>query len=151
VTASFIIREATSADLRDILKLETHITGLSEHREREIVDVAISTQDCLVCEDDSEAIIGYLVLSQKSFFGRDFVRLLEVSPRHRRVGVATALLDSACTRCTTESVFISTNQSNAVMRSLLERDGWTYSGSLTGIDDGDPEFVFWKHPDVAVP
>jgi hypothetical protein len=29
------------------------------------------------------------------------------------------------------------------MRALFERDGWTLSGVLTGIDEEDPELVFW--------
>jgi hypothetical protein len=35
------------------------------------------------------------------------------------------------------------------MRSLLARGGWTFSGALTGIDEGDPELVFWTQPIVA--
>jgi GNAT superfamily N-acetyltransferase len=149
VTGPFIIREATAGDVDDILNLETQITGLSHVREREIVGAAISAHDCLVSTDDAESVIGYVVLAQKSFFGRDFVRLLGVSDGHRRLGVATALLAGALAQCATKTVFISTNESNVVMRSLLAHDGWTFSGSLSGIDDGDPEFVFWKQPNAS--
>jgi GNAT superfamily N-acetyltransferase len=146
VTDPFIIREATAAHLDDILNLETQITGLTQLREREIVDAAISAHDCLVSTDGAERVIGYVVLAQKAFFGRDFVRLLGVSDDHRRLGVATALLAGALAGCSTKTVFISTNESNVVMRSLLAHHGWTFSGTLTGIDEGDPEFVFWKQP-----
>ncbi|HEY5091949.1 MAG TPA: GNAT family N-acetyltransferase [Acidimicrobiales bacterium] len=146
MTGPFIIREATTGDLDGILNLKKQITGLTQIREREIVDAATAAHDCLVSTDGSERVIGYVVLSQEAFFGRDLVRLLEVSDRHRRLGVATALLASALARCTTKTVFISTNESNVVMRSLLAHDGWTFSGTLTGLDDGDPEFVFWKEP-----
>jgi ribosomal protein S18 acetylase RimI-like enzyme len=144
VTGPFVIREATVADVKDILDLETQIDGLTQSRGRAIVEAAVTTHDCLVCIDHSNAVLGYVVFSQKSFFGRDFVRLLEVSGCHRRLGVATALLGDALARCTTNTVFTSTNESNVAMRSLLTRDGWTFSGTLTGIDDGDPELVFWK-------
>jgi hypothetical protein len=30
------------------------------------------------------------------------------------------------------------------MRRLLEKAGWHFSGELEGIDDGDPELVFFK-------
>jgi hypothetical protein len=148
VTSPFNIREASVDDLDEILNLKPQITGLSKIREREIVDAAIDAHDCLVSTDSSEAVIGYVVLSQKSFFGRDFIRLLEVSERHRRLGVATALLAGALARCTTKAVFISTNESNVAMRSLLAHN-WTFSGTLTGLDDGDPEFVFWKDSIVS--
>jgi len=142
----FFIREATGRDLGAILDLETQITGLSHVREREIVGAALATNDCLVSADASDQVFGYVVLARRAFFGRDFVRLLGVANDHRRIGVATALLAGALARCSTTSVFISTNQSNAAMRSLLAKHGWTFSGALTGIDDGDPEFVFWKKP-----
>ena len=149
MTDPFIIREATAAHVADILNLEIQITGLSHIREREIVGAATSAHDCLVCTDGAERVIGYVVLTKKAFFGRDFVRLLGVSDDHRRLGVATALLAGALTRCATKTVFTSTNESNVVMRSLLAHDGWTFSGALTGIDEGDPEFVFWKQPIVS--
>jgi len=32
------------------------------------------------------------------------------------------------------------------MRGLLAREGWTLSGRLTGLDDDDPELVFYRRP-----
>jgi ribosomal protein S18 acetylase RimI-like enzyme len=150
VTAPFIVREASTADLSEICNLETQITGLSQSRHFEIVEAAIAKHNCLVCTDSSENVIGYVVFSLTAFFGRDFVRLLEVSNQHRRRGVATALLAGALARCRTDTVFTSTNESNVAMRSLLENGGWTFSGSLDGIDLGDPEFVFWRHRDMEL-
>jgi GNAT superfamily N-acetyltransferase len=149
VTDPFNIRDATAADVDEIVRLETQITGLSHSREREILGAAVSSHDCLVSTDGAESVIGYIVLTRKAFFGRDFVRLLGVADGHRRLGVATALLASALARCSTNSVFTSTNESNIAMRSLLARGGWTFSGALTGIDEGDPELVFWTQPIVA--
>jgi len=40
-------------------------------------------------------------------------------------------------------VFVSTNESNAPMRELLRSEGWRPSGVLTGLDEGDPEHVFF--------
>lgn len=149
MTGPFNIREATAIDVDEIVHLETQITGLSLSREHEILGAAVSTHDCLVSTDDAKNVIGYIVLARKAFFGRDFVHLLGVADGHRRLGVATALLAGALARCSTHSVFTSTNESNVAMRSLLARDGWTFSGALTGIDEGDPELVFWKQPIVA--
>jgi hypothetical protein len=30
------------------------------------------------------------------------------------------------------------------MRSLLDTENWTFSGELDGLDEGDPEMVFYK-------
>jgi N-acetylglutamate synthase-like GNAT family acetyltransferase len=148
VSEPFSTRAATPHDVNDILNLATQITGLSRERAREIVTDATASSNCFLTTDASGNVVGYAVLSRKAFFGRDFVRLIAVSDRHRRLGVASALLETALAASTTESVFISTNVSNAPMRSLLVRDGWTLSGTLTGIDDGDPEMVFWKRPNA---
>jgi glycogen synthase len=54
------------------------------------------------------------------------------------------LLEAAVSRANTDTIFSSTNESNIAMRALFERDGWTLSGVLNGIDEGDPEMVFWR-------
>jgi hypothetical protein len=54
------------------------------------------------------------------------------------------LLEAAVSGASTATIFSSTNESNVAMRALFEHDGWTLSGVLSGIDDGDPEIVFWR-------
>jgi len=44
----------------------------------------------------------------------------------------------------TERIFTSTNKSNAPMTGFLEKIGWRFSGELEGIDDGDPEMVYYQ-------
>jgi ribosomal protein S18 acetylase RimI-like enzyme len=151
VTDPYIVREATAADVDAIYDLDAPITGLTPSRGRVIVDTGIAAQSCLVCIDRFGGVLGFVVFSPEAFFGRDFVHLLEVSNSHRRLGVATALLADALARCTTETIFTSTNESNVAMRSLLARDSWQFSGSLTGRDHDDPELVFWKQPVVRTP
>lgn len=41
-------------------------------------------------------------------------------------------------------MFTSANESNIPMRALLRHEGWTPSGVLTGLDEGDPEHVFFR-------
>jgi hypothetical protein len=40
-------------------------------------------------------------------------------------------------------MFTSTNESNTPMRELLRSEGWSPSGVLAGLDEGDPEHVFF--------
>jgi GNAT superfamily N-acetyltransferase len=94
---------------------------------------------------------GFVITNTRAFFGRDFVKLLVVSPAHRRSGIGSALLEAATATATTETIFASTNESNAAMRALFEREGWSLSGILTGIDEGDPELVFYRTLDPTLP
>jgi hypothetical protein len=50
---------------------------------------------------------------------------------------------AALQNASTPSVFVSTNESNTPMRELLRSESWTSSGVLTGLDEGDPEHVFF--------
>ncbi len=50
---------------------------------------------------------------------------------------------AALRTASTSRVFISTNESNTPMRELLRSEGWSPSGVLTGLDEGDPEHVFF--------
>jgi GNAT superfamily N-acetyltransferase len=124
--------------------------GLSKERAREILESAIASHECLVHVDGGE-MNGFVITNTRAFFGRDFVKLLVVSPAHRRSGIGSALLEAATATATTETIFASTNESNAAMRALFEREGWTLSGTLTGIDEGDPELVFYRTLDPTLP
>ena len=86
---------------------------------------------------------GYVVTKERHFYGRDFIDLLVVGESARRHGVGRMLMRTAVGAATTPRVFTSTNESNAPMRALLESEGWSYSGRLEGLDEGDPELVFF--------
>ena len=87
---------------------------------------------------------GVAVEKLAHFYGRDFIELLMVDPAHRRRGIGRDLLRAAHAAAGTEQVFTSTNTSNQPMRSLLQAEGWSFSGQLDGLDEGDPELVFYK-------
>lgn len=140
-----IIRLATSFDPLEQFVLDSAITGLEAGRAREILESALADDECLVHVSSSNEIDGFVITNARAFFGRDFVKLLAVSSPQQRTGVGSALLRAAATSARTETIFSSTNESNVAMRALFEKEGWTLSGVLTGIDEGDPEMVFWHH------
>jgi ribosomal protein S18 acetylase RimI-like enzyme len=90
------------------------------------------------------SVTGFVIVKSAHFFGRDFIELLIVDPALRRSGIGRALLRHALATAGTSQVFTSTNTSNQPMRSLLEAEDWSCSGELDGLDDGDPELVFYK-------
>jgi GNAT superfamily N-acetyltransferase len=91
---------------------------------------------------ESGRVVGFLAVRPGHFYGRDFIDLLLVAPGSRRRGVGRALMRAALRNAATATVFTSTNESNTPMRELLRGEGWTLSGVLTGLDEGDPEHVF---------
>ncbi len=95
-----------------------------------------------------EAVSGFVIVKPAHFFGRDFIELLMVDPALRRSGIGRALLlallRQALSAGGTLQVFTSTNTSNHPMRSLLQAEDWSFSGELAGLDEGDPELLFYK-------
>ena len=84
------------------------------------------------------------IFRSDSFFGCDFVELLAVAASARRHGIGSLLLQQAVGLSSTIRIFTSTNRSNTRMIGLLEKEGWQFSGQLEGIDEGDPELVYYK-------
>jgi ribosomal protein S18 acetylase RimI-like enzyme len=134
------VRRASPEDLEAILGLD-RATPVGRVR-GEYLTARVHANEVTVFERHG-IVVGYLVQRSRSFIGRDFVDLMAVAVECRRQGVASALLDNAVHSSATDRIFISTNRSNTAMRDLLEGSGWRFSGSLDGIDDGDPELIFY--------
>lgn len=101
-------------------------------RERsDFLTTRVESGDVLIFEYD-DRLLGFSVIRARSFFGRDFVELLNVTPRNRRQGIGGFLLAEAVGQSSTDRVFTSTNQSNTPMIGLFERTTWQFSGRLEG-------------------
>jgi GNAT superfamily N-acetyltransferase len=87
--------------------------------------------------------VGFLGVKPGHFYQRDFIDLLFVATPRRRHGVGRALMRAALHNASPPRVFTCTNESNTPMRELLRGEGWRPSGVLTGLDEGDPEHVFF--------
>ena len=136
------IRRAVAGDIDGILRTDHRAARGGQGRDgflRRCLDLG----ECLVCLDRG-AVAGFAVVKPAHFYGRDFIELLMVDPAHRRRGIGRDLLRAAHAAAGTEQVFTSTNTSNQPMRSLLRAEGWSFSGQLDGLDEGDQELVFYK-------
>jgi ribosomal protein S18 acetylase RimI-like enzyme len=140
------IRQATTDDLDGILRVD----GQAAAGDRERIEFLARSLDLGVCRVylHHGVVAGYVVVSPAHFFGRDFIELLSVDPAHRRLGIGRMLMRDALDGVGSSRVFTSTNTSNHPMRSLLDAEGWSFSGELEGLDEGDPELVFY-HERVA--
>lgn len=121
---------------------DTALAAGGSNDRRRLLEVAVRSGHCLVLDTD-DGIAGFVVTVPQVFFGRDFVELLMVGQTRRRAGVGRQLLQAAVRSASTTRVFTSTNRSNSPMRKLLESEGWSFSGELIGLDEGDPEIVYF--------
>lgn len=131
------LRAAQADDVSVIAAIDPAGPGRLEE-----IRVLIQEQASLVAVEHGQ-IAGFLALRPAHFYGRDFIDLLFVVSRWRRHGLARALIRAALQNATTSRVFTSTNQSNTPMSNLLRSEGWTPSGILNGLDENDPEHVFF--------
>jgi GNAT superfamily N-acetyltransferase len=136
------VRRAVADDIGGILRTD-HRAARGGQDRAEFLRRCLDLGECLVYLDRG-SVGGFAIVKPGHFFGRDFIELLMVDPARRRSGAGRALLRAALAGAGTEQVFTSTNASNNPMRSLLQADGWSFSGELDGLDEGDPELVFYN-------
>jgi ribosomal protein S18 acetylase RimI-like enzyme len=92
------------------------------------------------------SIVGYCVLT-RDWFDQFFIKLVGVVESDRRTGVGTAMIEHLIGLIPPgEKLWTSTNESNAPMRALLPRLGFTESGRVDNLDEGDPELIFVRLP-----
>ena len=87
--------------------------------------------------------VGFAIVT-RHFYGFPFVDLLVVAEAARRRGIGAALMARCEAAHRADRIFTSTNESNAPMRALLGREGWSPCGVIHYLDPGDPELVFVK-------
>ena len=105
--------------------------------------------EVLVAENGGR-VVGFVTFSRSGFIGRPFVHFLAVTPALRRRGIASGLLRAVAARVGPSRLFISTEEGNAPMWRLLERDGWTAAGCVRNVnDDGSAECFFYREVDPA--
>ena len=134
------IRQAVEGDLDGLIAADT-LAAKGDRSRSAYLEAAVATGICRVA--DADGIAGYVIVRPGHFFGRDFVDLLMVHQDRRREGIGGLLLGEAASTATSDKVFTSTNRSNVPMTSLLASEGWAFSGELVGLDDDDPELVFY--------
>ncbi|HEX4268926.1 MAG TPA: GNAT family N-acetyltransferase [Steroidobacteraceae bacterium] len=134
------IRQAVLSDLAAFLAFDA-LASPGNSRATELVR-GIESGKCWIAEVDAKPI-GYAFLKGE-FFGFDFIELIYVDRNFRRRGAGRALIEQLERECKTSKLFTSTNESNTAMKGLLERCGYSPSGIIHNLDNGDPEVVFMK-------
>ena len=134
------IRSAAESDVEALCSFD--LVARREEGRREFIRRSVVAGDCHVAAAGGE-LVGYGVLTY-TFYGHRFVEMLYVHPGRRRQGAGAALLAYLESLCRGEKLFTSTNLSNLPMQALLNRLGYTLSGVIHNLDEGDPELVYFK-------
>lgn len=86
---------------------------------------------------------GVLVWNH-DFYNHYFIDLVAVHPAFRRRGIALALLNKMETICRDKKLYCSTNRSNKRMQKVLHRAKYRRAGSISFLERGDVEWLFYK-------
>lgn len=134
------LRPATQRDIEAIVSLDP--VAKEQASRVEFIQNSVQSADCLLATESND-VIAYAILDY-TFFGNGFISMLYVHSNYRRRGIGSELMKSLEARCTTDKLFTSTNRSNAPMQSLLPKLGFSPSGIIHNLDEGDPELIYFK-------
>ena len=105
----------------------------------------IADDHMLVAEFD-ERVVGYVSWLPRGFIGRDYITHLGVEPAHQRRGIGRALLRTAEAVIAADRLFVSSDEENVTMVSLLSAEGWSPAGSVACVQEEDrTELFFYKN------
>ncbi|WP_340008930.1 GNAT family N-acetyltransferase [Paenibacillus sp. FSL K6-0276] len=135
-----LVTKAKVSDLSTLSKIDSMVIG-SEIR-KPIIEQYILNEQCIVASLNGEPI-GFACYDT-TFFECCFIQLAIVNPNFRRLGIASALIRYIEEHCPTSKLFTSTNESNTVMQQVCLSLGFVRSGIIENLDDGDPEWIYFK-------
>jgi len=136
-----LIRLAGTSDTDTLLAFDLIAQG--EEKRQTFIRRAVEQGYCTIVEVDYQAV-AYLI-KEDNFFGWPFIELVYVHTDYRQYGYATALMQHIESQAE-EKLFTSTNLSNLPMQRLLEQLGYSISGIVHNLDEGDPEVFYFKRP-----
>ncbi|WP_409292478.1 GNAT family N-acetyltransferase [Peribacillus sp. SCS-37] len=134
------VHTAELKDFEEIATIDKEVFGSSCRRS--VIKKAIEGKRCIKAVSD-DRIAGFLIYDL-NFFEQTFISLIIVPAEKRRKGYASSLLGYMAAHSPTQKIFSSTNQSNTNMQKVFKANGFTLSGIIENLDDGDPEIIFFK-------
>ncbi|WP_420490312.1 GNAT family N-acetyltransferase [Neobacillus drentensis] len=127
-------------NLDDLVDIDREVIGNDSRRE--YIKKAIEEERCIVVKKEN-SIVGFLIFDTH-FFDCSFISLIIVKQTERRKGYATSLIEHFVYISPTKKIFSSTNQSNKRMQEVFKANGFTQSGYIENLDEGDPELIYFK-------
>ncbi|WP_340034426.1 GNAT family N-acetyltransferase [Paenibacillus sp. FSL E2-0202] len=134
------VTKATISDLPMLTKIDSKIIGNESRKSK--IEKYIKHEQCYVASHNG-TFVGF-ACCDTTFFECCFIQLVIVDPEFRRLGIAKTLLSYIEEQCPTPKLFTSTNESNTIMQQLCLSQGFVKSGVIENLDEGDPEWVYFK-------
>ncbi len=131
---------ANICDLEKLITIDSEVIGNTSRRT--CLEKSIELGQCIIAKEDDD-IVGFLTYDT-NFFECAFISQIIVSPSHRRKGYASLLMSYMINASPTTKIFSSTNRSNISMQRVFDRNGFTKSGIVENLDEGDPEIIYFK-------
>jgi RimJ/RimL family protein N-acetyltransferase len=138
------LKKATSKDRAIVVDFD-YSFDREEHiklNRKEKIAKAIMDDECLIVLADNREV-GFVIFDYR-FFDHGWIELIIIDERYRGKGIGGKTLELICEQCKADKVFTSTNSSNTKMQRALTKANFTFAGKLNGLDDGDPEFFYYK-------
>jgi ribosomal protein S18 acetylase RimI-like enzyme len=133
-------RRAAEVDLPSLIRCDVYAQA---HQSRRLeLRRMVEQESCLLATASGQPL-GFAVL-EYTFFGQGFIPLVCVASEHQGKGVGLSLLVELESWCSSAKLFTSTNASNGQAQRLFARAGFIRSGTIENLDEGDPEFIYFK-------
>ena len=116
-----------------------------ELKREEKITKAIYDKTCFIILADNRAV-GFVIFDYR-FFDQGWIELIVIEKNYRGKGIGVQAIELICKQCKTNKIFTSTNSSNTQMQKALIKVGFSFAGTINGLDEGDPELFYYKKPD----
>jgi ribosomal-protein-alanine N-acetyltransferase len=140
------IRRLTYADLPQVIAIERRAFPTPWSLAMFVLELSKPGGECLAVRCDG-ALTGYVICSRYEDVWH--IMNVAVDPRHRRQGIATALLDELIGRLGEDArMTLEVRPSNAGAIALYERFGFLGAGTRHRYyqDNGEDALIMWRTP-----
>ncbi|MEM7549356.1 MAG: GNAT family N-acetyltransferase [Bacteroidota bacterium] len=138
------LRKATSNDKALVVDFDYRLNKV-EHielkREKKIAKAILDEQCFIILLSDS--VVGFMIFDYR-FFDQGWIELIIIDELYRGKGIGGQAINLICKECKANKVFTSTNSSNTPMQKVLKKAGFSFAGTINGLDEGDPELFYYK-------
>ena len=138
------LREASKKDLEFAVDVDYRLNP-EEHQSlnrKEKIFKAIERDECYIILNGGKQV-GFVLFDYR-FFDQGWIELIIIDETYRNRGIGSQVFEMLCKKCKSEKIFTSTNRSNELMQNALRKAGFRFAGEIEGLDEGDPEFFFFK-------
>lgn len=141
------LKKATPDDKALVVYFDYRLDKIEhvELKREEKIAKSILNEECFLILEDNKPV-GFVIFDYR-FFDLGWIELIVLDEKYRGKGIGGQAINLICNQSRTNKIFTSTNSSNKQMQRTLDKAGFSFSGELKGLDEGNPEFFYFKTRD----